>query len=155
MELRFEYDIIIVMKLQQWAERLSDDIDFIDYWYNFFLSQTKAKLDEPYKSNLASFWINRWQEDFETYVDKYTPIPGNGFYNEERAWFAQYSQYLVYELQTPSRDIALLYDKPMFEWMMANYHKFHCFGTNLFMEYFVEQWGLPPGVEKPFGVINS
>ena len=143
MDLRYEYDIIITMKLQQWAKRLSDDIDFVDYWYSLFLSKTKKYLDEPDKGTLASFWINRWQEDFEEYVDKYKPKQGEGFSAEERGWLAQYTQYLVYELQTPSKDIAIIYGKPMFEWMLKGYIKFHCFGTNLFMEHFVEKWGLP------------
>ena len=154
MELRFNYDYIIVSKLGQWAEELPDTIDFLDYWYNLFLSETKIYIDEPDSGTLASFWINRWKRDFEEYTDKYTPKQGEGFSGEERSWFAQYAQYLVYELQTPSKDICSLYGKAMFEWLMKHYNKFHCFGTNLFMDYFIDEWGLPPGVTKPYRVVN-
>jgi hypothetical protein len=102
MDLRFECDPIIVLKLGDWAEELPNDIDFLDYWFNLFLSETKTYLDEPDKGNLASFWVNRWKNDFETYVDKYTRIPGEGFGAEMQQWFARYMQYLVYALQTPS-----------------------------------------------------
>ena len=152
MELRFEYDISIVRKLTAWAENyLTDDTDFIDYWFNLFRSKTKIFIDEPDEGNLASFGVNRWKNDFEIYVDKYMPKKGTGFYGEERCYFAAYSQYLIYELQTPSQVIAELYGKPMFEWLMAHYNRFHCFGSNLFIQYFVEEWGLPSGVEDHNG----
>jgi len=90
---RFEYDIYIVRKLAAWAEyRLSDDIDFIDYWYSLFLSETKIEIDEPELGNRASFGVFRWKNDFEIYYDKYKPKAGEGFYGEERCYFATYMQ---------------------------------------------------------------
>ena len=154
MELRFKYDALITLKLGRWAEVLSNRIDFIDYWYNLFLSESKIYIDEPDKGNLASFWINRWKNDFEIYVDQYKPKEGEGYCETERHYFAMYSQYLVYEFQTPSKNIAQLYGKPMFEWIMKHYNRFHCFGSNLFIEYFVNEWGLPTGVEQPYRIVN-
>jgi len=154
MGLRFEYDFYIVRKLASWAYNLPDNIDFIDYWYNLFLSNSKILLDEPDEGNLASFGVNRWRNDFETYVDNYTPKKGEGFDDWAREYFATYSQYLVYELQTSSKEIAELYGKDMFEWLMSHYNRFHTFGSNLFMQYFIEEWGLPPTIEKPFRVVN-
>jgi len=154
MEFRFEYDIWIVRKLAAWAEaKLTDDVDFIDYWYNLFLSQTKTFIDEPDIGNLSSFGIVRWKNDFEVYIDGYSPKKGVGFCGEERCYFATYSQYLVYELQTPSKVIAEYFGKDMFHWLMKNY-RFHTIGTNLFMQYFVEKWGLPPGISNPYRVVN-
>jgi len=155
MALRFEYDYLITMKLSQWAEyRIQDDTDFIDYWYNLFLSESKKAIDEPETGNLASFGVARWKNEFEIYVDKYTPIHGMGFFGEERCYLATYAQYLVYELQTPSKVIAELYGKPMLGWMMEHYNRFHTFGSNLFMQYFTDEWGLPPGIDKPFRTVN-
>lgn len=151
MNLYFEYDFIVVSKLACWASRLPDNYDFLDYWYNLFLSPIKYGIDDEDYDNTTSFWLTRWRIDFEK---TYTPITGESFCEEEREWFAMYSQYLVYELQTPSRVIAEYYGKDMFAWLMDRYPKYHCIGTNLYMQYFVEEWGCPPGVEKPFRVVN-
>jgi len=151
MSLRFEYDYNIVVKLDRWASRLPDDVDFIDYWYNFFLSDAKRGIDDKEVDNSASFWITRWRTDFEA---EYSPKLGEGFSATERGWFSMYAQYLVYELQTPSDVIAKHYGKPMFEWLMDCYDAYHTIGTNLFLQYFMEKWGMPPGVEKPFRIVN-
>ena len=151
--LRFEYDYNTVLKLYMWAQRLPDDVDFIDYWYNLFLSDTKARIDDD-NNNLGSFWLTRWMEDFEQFYDKYERKPGDGFSENERIWFAMYTQYLVYELQLSSKEIALHYGKQMFINLMDEWFKYHTFGTNLFMDHFAEMFGLPPGVEKPYRVVN-
>jgi hypothetical protein len=143
MDLRFEHDIYIVRKLSSWAENhIDEETDFIDYWYNLFQSQTKTLIDEPDKGNVASFGVARWKNDFETYADKYIPQKGQSFSPEERSYFAAYSQYLVYELQIPSKKITELYGKPMFEWLMTHYNRFHTFGLKLFIQYFAEEWGV-------------
>jgi len=44
------------------------------------------------------------------------------------------------ELQTPSKAIAEHYGFGAFKWLMERYDQFHTIGTNLFVEYFVEEW---------------
>ena len=146
MELRFEYDLIITLKLGQWAEELPDNIDFTDYWFNLFLSETKIYLDEPDTGTLASFWINRWKNDFEKYVDGYVPIPGDGINPDIRNWVAQYMQYLVYSLQIPSKRIAEFYGKKIFDAVAKMYPKYHCYGVDYFVNSFASEFGLPPEV---------
>ena len=149
--MRFEYDYMITAKLAEWARRIPDDCDFLDYWFNLFLSDVKCGIDDKEVDNSASFWLTRWREDFE---ENYTPIIGEGFFDYERAWFAMYIQYLVYELQTPSKALAEHYGFGAFKWLMERYDQFHTIGTNLFVEYFVEEWGLPPGVITPVQIVN-
>lgn len=150
MALQFEYDIFITRKLAAWAENhWEPGQDFLDYWYHLFLSHTKVLIDEPDKGNLASFGVPRWKNDFEIYVDKFSPKIGESFTGEVRCWFATYSQYLVYALQMPSKAIAVHYGKEMFIWLMEHYGQFHTFGSNLFIQHFIQKWGLPSHLSKP------
>jgi len=149
--MRFEYDYIITAKLAEWARRLPDDCHFVDYWYNLFLSDVKRGIDDKEVDNSASFWLTRWREDFEL---EYSPRRGQTTYDYQRAWFAMYTQYLVYELQTPSRVLATHYGVACFAWLMERYDTFHTIGTNLFTEYFVEEWGWPPGITQAARVVN-
>jgi len=50
-----------------------------------------------------------------------------------------YAQYLVCEFQTPSKMLAEHYGVDMFKWLMKRYGEFHTIGTNLFIDYFVEE----------------
>ena len=137
-------DISVIKKYICWVEELADNIDFIDYWYNFYLSDTKRKLDEgKNEDNILSFWCNRWREDFEEYVDQYSPIEGEG-YSAGRMFFVYYTDYLITGLHTTSKQIAEHYGKEAFQWIMENEPVLHTIGSNLFLEYFVEQFGLPP-----------
>jgi hypothetical protein len=149
--MRFEYDYIVTAKLAEWARRIPDDCDFLDYWFNFFKSDVKCGIDDKEVDNSTSFWLTRWREDFE---EIYTPIYGNGFFDYERAWFAMYAQYLVYEFQTPSKVLAEHYGFDMFMWLMERYAEFHTIGTNLFIDYFIEEWGLPQNVKRPTRIVN-
>jgi len=149
--MRFEYDYMVTVKLAEWARRIPDDCDFLDYWFNFIMSDVKCGIDDKNVDNSTSFWLTRWREDFE---ENYTPINGEGFFDYERAWFAMYAQYLVCEFQTPSKVIAEHYGLDMFKWLMDNYEKFHTIGTNLFVDYFVEEWGFPPNVTQPMRIVN-
>ena len=154
MNLRFEYNLTTVRKLAQWATALPDNIDFLDYWYNLSLSETKYKIESSIANKINAFHWTRWKEDFEEFVDGYEPKAGDSFNEEEREWFAMYSQYLVYELQMPSREIALYYGKDMYAKLMQCWFKYHTFGTNLFMDHFLEKFGLPKGLEKPYRLVN-
>jgi len=149
--MRFEYDYMVTAKLAEWAKRIPDDCDFLDYWFNLFLSDVKCGIDDKGVDNSTSFWLTRWREDFE---ESYTPINGEGFYDYERAWFAMYAQYLVCEFQTPSKMLAEHYGFGMFKWLMERYTEFHTIGTNLFIDYFVEEWGMPPNVAQPARIVN-
>ncbi|MCL2158995.1 MAG: hypothetical protein FWH48_06285 [Oscillospiraceae bacterium] len=144
--MKFEYNLGTVLKFQDWAENLPDDADFVDYWYNLFLSQTKEKIEESMLNNINAFWWNRWRNDFETYVDAYVPISGNGQTPDIRNWFAQYMQYLVYALQLPSKKIAEFYGKGAFEAVAKMYPKHHCYGADYFVNSFIGEFGLPPEV---------
>ena len=154
MNLKFEYNLTIVRKLAQWAIDLPNNIDFLDYWYNLSLSETKYKIESSVANNINAFHWTRWKEDFEEFVDGYKPQPGDGFSEQEREWFAMYSQYLVCELQISSKEIAVHYGKDMFVRLMKGWFKYHTFGTNLFMDHFSEKFGLPPGITKPYKVVN-
>ena len=131
-----------------WAEHLSADIDFIDYWYNLFLSETKAKIESHPMNNINAFYWNRWKNDFEIYVDKYAPVPGIGYNGEVRFFLGWYMQYVVYALQIPSRQIAEHYGKEVFQQVLDGWFKYHTFGSNLFMEHFADKFGLPDGVTE-------
>ena len=149
--MRFEYDYMVTAKLAEWARRLPGGCDFLDYWHNLFLSDVKCGIDDKEVDNSASFWLTRWREDFE---EKYTLIDGEGYFDYERAWFAMYAQYLVYEFQAPSKVLAGHYGPGMFKWLMGRYGQFHTVGTNLYIDYFIEEWGLPPGVTQPKRCVN-
>jgi len=149
--MKFEYSLGTMIKFQDWAENLPDDIDFADYWYNLFLSKTKEKIEESPLNNINAFWWNRWKNDFEIYVDGYTPVPGDGANPHVRNWAAQYMQYLVYALQVPSKTIAKFYGKRTFEAILGMYPKYHCYGADYFVNSFADEFGLPPEVEN----INS
>ena len=145
--LNLEYDFTTVRKLGAWAKSLSDEVDFIDYWYNLFLSETKYKIEESIMNNINSFHWTRWQEDFEEFVDKYKPITGTeNFYANEREWFAVYMQYLIYAFQIPGKNIALFYGKDVFKDIISDWHKYHTFGADQFVENITEKYGLSPEV---------
>ena len=110
----FNYEFTTVWKLGNWAEALSDDTDFLDYWYNLFLSETKYKIEKNIVNKINAFHWTRWQEDFEEFVDGYIPQNGTGFASDVRGWFAKYMQYLVFAFQIPGKEIASFYSKDIF-----------------------------------------
>ena len=142
--MKLEYDFTTVRKLSAWARDLSDNIDFIDYWYNLYLSHTKHQIEESIMNKINAFHWTRWQEDFEEYVDHYKPITGDGYFAQEREWFAMYMQYLVYAFQMPSRGLASYYGKDVFHGIMSKWFKYHTFGVDLFVEHIVTDFGKPP-----------
>ena len=146
--LRFEYDYGTVIKFYDWAENLSDDLDFVDYWYNLFLSQTKEKIESGISRNINAFHWTRWKNDFEIYVDKYAPQKGDGFFPDLRNWYAHYMQCLVYALQIPSREIAEFYGKSVFDYATKMFYKYHCYGIDYFIRSFTEKYGLPAGTAE-------
>ena len=142
--MRFEYDFILVRKFAAWARNLPDNIDFIDYWYNLSLSETKHKIEEHPANKINAFHWTRWQEDFEQYVDSYVPIISDElFYYQEREWFAMNMQYLVYAFQVPSREIASYYSKDLHREIFFDWHKYHTFGVDQFVENIVIKYGQP------------
>ena len=146
--LSIEYNYMTVRKFSHWAGRLPETIDFIDYWYHFFLSKTKEKIESDPMHHINAFHWTRWQEDFEDFVDRYTPRPGEAYSEEERSWFAAYMQYLVYAMQLLSRNIAEHYGKDVFTNVMGNWFQYHCFGVDQFITRFVEKYGLPTEVTE-------
>jgi len=136
------------MKFAEWAKKLPDSIDFIDYWYNLFLSKTKHAIETEPMDNINAFWINRWRNDFEKYVDGYKPVPGEGYSRDERGWFAQYMQGLVYGLQTPGDVIAKHFGKPVFEAVIDDFFRGHCCSMDWFVRNFVDEYGFPPGASQ-------
>ena len=143
-----EFNFTTVLKFGGWAESLPDDIDFLDYWYNLFLSKTKAQIESSILDNINAFHWTRWREEFEEYIDGYKPIPGNGYDSEIRLWFGEYMQYLVYGLDTPSFKIASHYKKDVFQSVFDDWFVYHTFGVDQFIENFTERFGLPPGVNS-------
>jgi hypothetical protein len=144
--MKFEYNWATVYKFQDWAQKLPDDVDFTDYWYNLFLSETKEKIEESMLNNINAFWWNRWKNDFEIYVDGYMPKPGDSINPDVRNWAAQYLQYLLYALQVPSKRIAEFYGKKTFGAIAKMYPKYHCYGADYFVNSFAGEFGLPPEV---------
>ena len=104
--LKYEYDLTTVFKLSEWSEALPETIDFIDYWYNFCLSDTKSWIETYIGNKINAFDWTRWQNDFEVFSEMYRPIQGESFSGEERSWFAAFTQYLVYAFQTCSKTLA-------------------------------------------------
>ena len=144
---KYEYDYGHSLKFGGWAKSIPDSIDFVDYWFNLFLSKTKAQIEEHKANTINAFHWTRWKEDFESFVDMYQPFDGVEVYYElERSWFARYMQYLVCGLQLPSAEIARWYGKDQFREIIRNWFRYHTFGGNLFVEYVIsEHGGLPPG----------
>ena len=144
--MKYEYSFTIVSKLSSWAESLLDDIDFIDYWYNLALSKTKADSDSDIMHKINSFSWTIWQENFETYVDGYIPMPGEGYDADSRSFFGRYMQYLVYAFQLPSKVIAEFYGKDVYRAIMLCMPKYHTMGSDSFVENIIEKYGAPPEV---------
>jgi hypothetical protein len=136
-----------VLKLGDWAASLSENIDFIDYWYNFALSKTKAQIESDSTHKISTFHWTRWQEDFEKFADKYEVKPGESYALDEREWFAHYMQYLVYGLRLPSKQIAEHYGKDAFIKVMNGWFRYHTFGVDLFIETFAGKFGTPDNVQ--------
>lgn len=143
-KLNFEFGT--VLKLGDWAANLSENIDFIDYWYNLSLSRTKHEIESDILNKINAFHWTRWKEDFEEYTDGYHTVLGEGYSAPQREWFAMYSQYLVYAFQVPSRLLAEHYGMDTFREIMGNWFKYHTFGVDQFVENIVMEHGLPPGV---------
>jgi hypothetical protein len=133
------------------ARRLPNDIDIVDYWYNFFKSQIKAEIDNPDLNTITSYSQTRWRTDFEK---NYTPLKGKAYEDYERGFLAQFSQYLVLEFQTPSNTIVEHYGKQIFAWFIERESSLHSIGTNLFMQYVTEEWGFPPNVTQSARIVN-
>lgn len=146
--LNLEFHFNTVLKFQSWAERLPDDVDFIDYWYNLFLSKTKERIESSLADNINAFYWTRWREDFEEFTDGYKPLQGEGYSPDMRQWFGQYMQFLVYGLDTPSRKTADHYGIEVFRDTMENWFRFHTFGVDQFIQSFTETYGLPPDVTQ-------
>ena len=144
--LNLEFHFNTVLKFYAWAERLPDNIDFIDYWYNLYLSKTKARIESSLADNINAFHWTRWQEDFEVFTDGYKPLPGHGYTANMRQWFGQYMQFLVYGLDTPSRLLAEHYGKDVFLDTMEDWFKYHTFGADQFVQNFAEKYGTPGSV---------
>ena len=126
-------------KFADWAKSLSDDVDFIDYWYNLFLSQTKERIESNPLNNINAFWWTRWKEDFEEFVDKYKPITGNGFDADIRYWFASCMQEAVNRLDISSKEIAQRYGKDSFAYMINFWHHYQPMFGEEFVNKFVNQ----------------
>ena len=146
--MKYEYSFTIVSKLSSWAESLSDNIDFIDYWYNLALSKTKADSDRDVMHRINSFYWTIWQENFEVYVDGYVPLKGEGYDPDNRSFFGRYMQYLVYAFQLPSRNIAEFYGKDIYASIMRGMPRYHTMGSDSFVESIVEKYGAPTGVSR-------
>ena len=144
----YEFDFGTVWKLGQWASNLPDDIDFIDYWYNLFLSATKKRIDKNIVNKINAFHWTRWQEDFEEFVDKYKPLRGDGFGADARDWYGMYMQYLVYAFKLPGEDIARFYGKDVFAHVMNGWTRYHTYGVDLFVETIVSRYGCPIEAER-------
>jgi len=141
------------MKFSAWAEELPDDIDFIDYWYNLFLSTTKEQIEADPTSNVNAFYWPFWRNNFELHIDSYNPIDGEGFFAVERAWFARYMQYLVYSLKLTSREIAGFYSKDVFRDVMHSWFSYHTLGVDQSINTFVERFGKPAeAIVHPMGM---
>ena len=145
--MKYEFDFGTVLKLGDWAANLADDIDFIDYWFNLSISQTKHEIESDIMNNINAFHWTRWKEDFEEFIDGYRPIGGEGFSSVEREWFAMYTQYLVYAFQSSSSYIAKHYGIDTFREIMADWFRFHTFGVDQFVENIVATHGLPIDVD--------
>ena len=142
--MKYEYSYTIVSKLSSWAESLSDNTDFIDYWYNLALSKTKADSDSDIMHRINAFSWTIWQENFETYVDGYVPLEGEGFDPDNRSFFGRYMQYLVYAFQLPSRAIAEFYGKDVYRKIMLGMPKYHTMGADSFVENIIAKYSAPP-----------
>ena len=135
----------LLIKYSMWLNGLPKNTDILDYWYNLFLSETKACIDEDI-DNMQAFWYNRWIEDFLEYRDSYKPIVTEEPNKVDGTYLAYYTDYLVSALNIPSREIVSHYGKESFQWIADEYYKLHTFGENLFIELFIEEFGLPPNL---------
>lgn len=135
-------------KMRRFAESLPDDVDFADYWYNFAVSKTKEEIDGSIINNINAFHWTRWKEDFEVYVDGYTPIKGNGLHDHWRGWFAAYTQPFIDVFDLPAREIFTFYGKEKFTKMLDMYPRAHCYGVDCFIDDVIDEFGAP-AIRRP------
>ena len=137
---------VVARKISMWAENLPADIDYVDYLYNLFLSQTKENIDNNYDCKLSFGW-NVWEEDFEGFVDDYKHVSGNTPIGIRR-YLVYYTDYIFRGSHLSSREIAEHYGKEVFQWIADNYDLFHTVGGNEFLEHLVYEFGFPPNVKE-------
>jgi len=97
---------------------------------------------------INSFSWTIWQENFEVYVDGYTPVEGEGYDADSRSFFGRYMQYLVYAFQLPSKAIAEFYGKDVYRKIILGMPKYHTMGSDAFVENIAEKYGVPHGVTQ-------
>ena len=147
--MRFEYELVIILKMMDWAGCLSDDIDFIDYWYHLCLTSMKLEIEQRFVNRINAFYWRRWKTDFE---QSYVPKNGKCYSEEMRRWYAFFLQNLVYALQVSSGDIVCFYGKDVFTSLMDMWFKYHTFGEDKAISAFAEKFGLPPEVNVVYKI---
>ena len=143
--MKYEFDIIVHNKLAHYAESLSEEIDFIDYWINFCKSSVFREIESNWFARINAFHWTRWREDFELI---YEPIKGNGYSEKERWWYASFMHYLQYAMQSPSASIVDYYGKEVLFSLMDEWYQYHTFGVDCAIEKFIEKHNKPIWVKN-------
>ena len=125
------------------TETLGENFDFIDYWYNFFLSDLKDEIDRHIMRGINALWCNIWQEDFEA---GYAVKAGDPLTAARRYWFASYMEGLVFAFRCSPNIIARFYGLDVFAEIAKGYPMYHCMGYDAFVQEIAELYGKPASV---------
>ena len=143
--MKYEFDIIVHGKIANYAENLSNEDDFIDYWYNFMKSPVLREIESNMFARINAFHWTRWKEDFER---TYTPVKGNGYSGKEKWWYSAFLHYFQYAIQSSSACIAGFYGKGVLQSLMDEWYQYHTFGVDCAIEKFIEKYNKPGWVEN-------
>ena len=148
----YSYERTTIRKLQRWAEELDNSIDFADYWHNFMLSETKARIDD-FDDNINAFWVNRWIEDFEEFQDKYQPQPGEGYKSYEREDVVRIVQDLQFVMQVSSKDLAEHYGSDLIKYIIERLPDYESYRDDDVIKNIVENLGIPYGAKPDYEIL--
>ena len=148
-ERTYKWQTITVDKMGQMAEELADihgdNFDFVDYWYNWFLSPIKDEIDKDLMLGINALWISTWRKRFER---TYTVIIGDALHAEERYWFGSYMEGLVFAFRCSPKVIGEYYGISTFRELAFGYPMYHCMGYDAFVKRVVKYYGKPDCVNK-------
>ena len=148
-EWSYKWQDTTVHKMGQMAENLSVSVggnfDFVDYWFNFFLSNVKDEIDKHFLLGINALWYSIWQEKFE---ECYFIKDGDPLTGPERYWFASYMEGLVFSFRCSPKIIAQYYGLDGFRRIAEGYQMFHCMGYDAFVQEIITEYGKPDAVER-------
>lgn len=132
-ELKIRENRVVISKLKDIAEMIEDNIDFIDYWYNFCIWDEKVRMDSSFLYWRNAVGPNITLDDFgSVYIaikNKHPDITA-----AMKLWFVNYTQYWIYYRNITSKVFVQFYGISGLETMIYSYSYYHCYGELVFIE---------------------